>query len=751
MPVDDFFQNTLKKRSVLQYRTEELKGENIGKVRFRADGSGVLHWISVSLKAELLGSRVLGIIVDEDTENPVKFKVDKKQNAFRSFEMRTDEKLRRIRYSGSLYFRRSIQVELEGRAVDASELNVGVSALTGEAIEAQTTDSGRRVPSGLFEIPADVGVRTLQLSATVSANNSRTLFDLSASGIVRGLELIRKEDNAQAWQHSVLQIFYDGAAEPAIQAPLKDFFAQSFGISETGEESKRYILRLPMPFSSRLVIRIRNFSNRALKLQTRMLYEERKDTESFLRLHGLWFSRRGVRELDDLVATTGEGRLAGISMRVKDLDYRQNLPLRTLGSRMSISCDGNVIMPGTRLDVLAGGSDFFWHNTNRHSGNGVEKVNVETGEASVYRLFFPENYSFQETAGFSVTADSVQNGPALLEGIVWVYLDRNAGHSVDGLSARKMTDFVGRGYWGEGVIDAYDLNVLKGLGKISRIEVERLPGRDWVGKGILSYLPETAFGELTLEFPRPNIPDQFSLWFAGIRGPGGGSLSLKSDAYSSPSAPYQLGGISTSPTGMIYLGEVGLSAESPQIRLEYSLPLRSAELPLMIDAFRLKPGTRNYVNQLSLAGPLSQNEVVALSSLNLSEDTPMPVGFTILTHPSAKNYDNDGVFHVLRMTGRKEGIYAVQLSLVSPEEGLRVSLAVEHETGQRREAPLFYFEGGAVFPEFIGYQEERQKYAFPMTLKRGKTRGVLVVQLGDSGFMRLRLADMTARGAISSP
>ena len=92
---------------------------------------------------------------------------------------------------------------------------------------------------------------------------SLTLLQTSGPGQVNRIKLTLQDRSPAMLRALRLEIFWDGAAKPAVSSPLGDFFGTAFGQSPAFEnaymadpEGRSYMLALPMPFrrGARVVI-----------------------------------------------------------------------------------------------------------------------------------------------------------------------------------------------------------------------------------------------------------------------------------------------------------------------------------------------------------------------------------------------------------------------------------------------------------------------------------------------------------------
>lgn len=149
--------------------------------------------------------------------------------------------------------------------------------------------ANRGNPAGFPEIARTVSARSGRATSNapqnpsnrdniwVPAGESRTILDVSGSGVIRHIWLTFAEsgpswlskDGAAAPDEVVIRAYWDGSATPSVEAPLGDFFAAGFGkraevnsamVQVQGGDA--YNCYWPMPFRKSAKITITNESAR---------------------------------------------------------------------------------------------------------------------------------------------------------------------------------------------------------------------------------------------------------------------------------------------------------------------------------------------------------------------------------------------------------------------------------------------------------------------------------------------------------
>jgi hypothetical protein len=177
---------------------------------------------------------------------------------------------------------------------------------------------------------------------TLDAGTTMTVLDVEGPGVVTRIHVTRhlvdqltrrsnplpaEELRALGARGVVLEILYDNAAEPAVQVPLADFFADGCGargmLFTTPFVEKApgsYNCSIPMPFREHIRVRLRNDTGLDLLNYTVVEFVKLDQwDEGLLHLHAAW--SRSAFQLDpetdeQLVRLEGPGHLVGQSWSI---------------------------------------------------------------------------------------------------------------------------------------------------------------------------------------------------------------------------------------------------------------------------------------------------------------------------------------------------------------------------------------------------------------------------------------------------
>jgi hypothetical protein len=168
-------------------------------------------------------------------------------------------------------------------------------------------------------------------SATINPGTDTTVLTLAGSNIVRDFRLV--PSNYDTTLDSVwLEIYWDGAAAPAISTPLVALFGQSFDFRDLHSvpidftKDSGFEMRLPMPFAHSMQVEIQNRSSKPISIRGKTsFFPSAIDRSQFGYLHAQFNSvnptRYGVPH--HVMHVKGRGKYVGLLMGIPDLHYVQ--------------------------------------------------------------------------------------------------------------------------------------------------------------------------------------------------------------------------------------------------------------------------------------------------------------------------------------------------------------------------------------------------------------------------------------------
>jgi hypothetical protein len=237
-----------------------------------------------------------------------------------------------------------------------------------------------------------------------------------------------------------LRVTWDGAAQPAIEAPVGDLFGFSFGEPAArsalfGESDGWLYLNAPMPF--RRGARIELVSRRANGPPVRVLGElvvspeGRADDEGML--HARWRRENPIAtgRPFNLFDARGRGHLVAFAVQAQGLEpghtgFFEGDDIVTIDGRMAIHGTGSEDMFNGGYYALPGRWDGRGATPARLSG--ALGYNRQISRTGGYRVLLGDAYSFSRSLRFDLEHGPENNAmPADYTGITLYYLDRAAG------------------------------------------------------------------------------------------------------------------------------------------------------------------------------------------------------------------------------------------------------------------------------------------------------------------------------------
>lgn len=164
-------------------------------------------------------------------------------------------------------------------------------------------------------------------SEWVNAGKSITLLDFDGAGIINRIWMTIIDRNPQALRAIHIEMYWDGAARPAVSAPLGDFFGIGLGRMSafqsalfTDPEGKSFNCYVPMPFKkhARIVLVNESKQNQLLFYDVN-LTKIKKHPKDIAYFHAYWSNSTGRGLGDDfeiLPKVKGKGRFLGTNISV---------------------------------------------------------------------------------------------------------------------------------------------------------------------------------------------------------------------------------------------------------------------------------------------------------------------------------------------------------------------------------------------------------------------------------------------------
>lgn len=163
---------------------------------------------------------------------------------------------------------------------------------------------------------------------TIPIGGTLTVADISGPGTIDRIWMTIEDRSPEALRGLTLEMFWDGAARPAVSVPLGDFFLHGAGEMVPMEtellaspEGRSFVSYIPMPFRKGARIVVTNGSGKPVNLvfydiDYRAVAKQPRDALYF---HAWWHRERATRLGEDfriLPRISGRGRFLGASVTV---------------------------------------------------------------------------------------------------------------------------------------------------------------------------------------------------------------------------------------------------------------------------------------------------------------------------------------------------------------------------------------------------------------------------------------------------
>ena len=238
----------------------------------------------------------------------------------------------------------------------------------------------------------------------VQPGETKTLLDVKGSGEIRRIWITIQERDPQMLRSLRFEIYWDGAATPAVTVPMGDFFGAILGRPVAFEnelfadpEGRSFICYIPMPYRTAARVTLTNDSARPVKFlfyDVDFLRTAVPDPEA-LYFHAIWHRERPTtlgRDFEILPKVHGEGRFLGVHAGI--IVNPENTGWWGEGE-VKMYLDGDTAFPtivgtGTEDYIGTGWGQGIFHARYQGSLIGDEK----TGQYAFYRYHIPDPVYF---------------------------------------------------------------------------------------------------------------------------------------------------------------------------------------------------------------------------------------------------------------------------------------------------------------------------------------------------------------------
>jgi len=253
---------------------------------------------------------------------------------------------------------------------------------------------------------------------SIAPHASLTLADIRGSGIIDRIWLTIDDRSFARLRALRLDIWWDGAATPAVSVPLGDFFLQNAGEMKAMDtalfgsaEARSFLSCVPMPFRKGARIVVTNESAEPLPLIFFDVdYRAVTIPDDALYFHAWWSRDRATKPGQDFVVlphVPGRGRFLGLSVGVQTNPVYGTSWWGEGEVRFTLGNDTHPTLSGTGTEDYIGDAWGQAAFVDRNAGAPV--ADEKTGRWSFYRFHIPDPVIFDD--GLSVTYEQIGGAP----------------------------------------------------------------------------------------------------------------------------------------------------------------------------------------------------------------------------------------------------------------------------------------------------------------------------------------------------
>jgi hypothetical protein len=260
----------------------------------------------------------------------------------------------------------------------------------------------------------------------LKAGESKELMNVNGSGIITRMWFTIRERSPQMLRSLKIEMFWDGAENPAVSAPFGDFFGNGLGLMAAHEnalfanpEGRSFICHIPMPFKTGAKVVITNEGSTDL---TMLFYDINfVQTKSWnpenLYFHCYWNRDTATTPGIDytiLPRTEGKGRFLGVSFGVMANPLYEKSWWGEGEVKMYLDGDGDLpTLVGTGTEDYIGTAWGQGPFINQYSGCPV--ADTEKDRWGFYRFHIPDPVMFSSDIRVTIHAMGGNMKPVVIE------------------------------------------------------------------------------------------------------------------------------------------------------------------------------------------------------------------------------------------------------------------------------------------------------------------------------------------------
>ncbi len=260
--------------------------------------------------------------------------------------------------------------------------------------------------------PEGAAVETAKTQASLTSGGTVQIFESSRPGRIVGLRLGPASAFAGPGRDILLRLFWDGAADPAVNCPAGDFFGYSFGRPAMrslflGASSDMDYVYLPMPYdrAARIELVSERMSGPAIDIRAEVLYAAGGRASNEGRFYAFWRRENPSREGAPFtyLKTAGRGKVVGVALQAQGPIPGQT-PFFEGDDRTVI--DGALAIPGTGSEDSFNGGWYDvpgrWYGRGSMPLSGCLDYQKPLARTGGYRWLIADAYSYDKSIDFTI-------------------------------------------------------------------------------------------------------------------------------------------------------------------------------------------------------------------------------------------------------------------------------------------------------------------------------------------------------------
>lgn len=261
-------------------------------------------------------------------------------------------------------------------------------------------------------VPPGTRISTESVGATLSPGGSVTLFKDSGPGRILGLRLGPAEAFSGADRDILIRMYWDGAAEPAVDCPVGDFFGYSFGDPAmrsllVGTDGDTNYVYLPMPFerSARVELVSERAGGPAVGVRADVVHAPLGKAADEGRLYARW--RRENPTTSGLpytfLRTAGRGHIVGVILQAQGVET---------GNTGFFEGDDRAVIDGETVIFGTGSEDSFnggwydvpgrWEKRTSLPLSGCLDYKKPLARTGGYRFLITDSYAYAKSLDYTI-------------------------------------------------------------------------------------------------------------------------------------------------------------------------------------------------------------------------------------------------------------------------------------------------------------------------------------------------------------